>query len=151
LASVHVPKEKRKKLDYRATPGIFVGYSMSTKKYFVHDPLARMLHCSRDVVFREGKRYTAPNATDEAILNQHFYRDVIVEPTPTKRQSETTQPIEKLPSECQTEELLDDNPPPEPPTPKIKSRGLPALRRHLEMHGSRWPKAVARTALGRIH
>jgi hypothetical protein len=25
-----------------------------------------------------------------------------------------------------------------------------ALRRHLEMHGSRWPKAVAETVLGRI-
>jgi len=35
LAFVHVPKEKRKKLDYRATPGIFVGYSISTKQYFV--------------------------------------------------------------------------------------------------------------------
>jgi hypothetical protein len=55
LAFVHVPKEKRNKLDYRATPGIFIGYSISTKQYFVYDPLANMLHCSRDVVFREGK------------------------------------------------------------------------------------------------
>ena len=77
LAFVHVPKEKRKKLDYRATPGIFVGYSISTKQYFVYDPLAKTLHRSRDVVFREGKRFTAPNAADEAILNEHFYRDVI--------------------------------------------------------------------------
>ena len=88
LAFVHVPKEKRKKLDCRATPGIFVGYSMSTKQYHVYDTLAKTLHRSRDVVFREGKRYTAPNAADEAILNEHFYRDVIVAPTPTK-QSET--------------------------------------------------------------
>jgi hypothetical protein len=35
LAFVHVPKEKCKKLDYRATPGIFVGYSMLTKQYFI--------------------------------------------------------------------------------------------------------------------
>jgi len=35
LTFVHVPKEKRKKLDYRATPGIFVGYTISTKQYFV--------------------------------------------------------------------------------------------------------------------
>jgi hypothetical protein len=69
LAFIHVPKEKRKKLDYRATPGIFVGYSISTKQYFVYNPLARTLHRSRDVVFREEKRYTAPNAADEAILN----------------------------------------------------------------------------------
>ena len=80
LAVVHVLKEKQKKLDYRATPGIFVRYSISTKQYFVYDPLAKMLHRSRDVVFKEGKRYTAPNAADQAILNEHFYRDVIEEP-----------------------------------------------------------------------
>jgi hypothetical protein len=56
LAFVHIPQEKWKKLDYRATPGIFLGYSISTKQYFLYDPLARILHLSRDVVFREGKR-----------------------------------------------------------------------------------------------
>jgi hypothetical protein len=35
LAFVHVPKEKRKKLDYRATPAIFVVYIISTKQYFI--------------------------------------------------------------------------------------------------------------------
>jgi len=72
LAFVHVPKEKRKKLDYRATPGTFVGYSISTKQYFVYDPLARMLHLSQHRVFREGKGYTAPNAADEVFLNNQF-------------------------------------------------------------------------------
>jgi hypothetical protein len=65
LAFIHVPKEKPKNLNYRATPGIFVGYSISTKQYCVYDPLARTLHRSQDVVFREGKRYIAPNAADE--------------------------------------------------------------------------------------
>jgi len=31
LVFVQVPKEKRKKMDYRATSGIIVGYSISTK------------------------------------------------------------------------------------------------------------------------
>jgi hypothetical protein len=57
LALVHIPREKGNKLDYRATPGIFVGYSISTMQYFVYNPLARTFHCSRYVVFREGKRY----------------------------------------------------------------------------------------------
>jgi len=125
-AFVHVPKEKRKKLDYRATPGIFVGNSISTKPYFVYDPLARMLHCSRDVVFREGKWYTAPNTTDEAIMNEHFYRDVIMEPTPTKKESETSQPTGDGHSERQTEERWDDSPP-DPPKPKKKSREFAGL------------------------
>jgi hypothetical protein len=46
FAFVHVPKEKRKRLDYRANPGIFVGYSISTNQYFVYDPLASMLQRS---------------------------------------------------------------------------------------------------------
>ena len=117
LAFVHIPKEKRRKLDYRATSGIFIGHSISTKQYFVYNPLVTTLHRSRDVVFREGKRYTAPNAADEAILNEHFYRDVIEEPQPT----------EKQPTERQTEEPLDDDSPPDPPKPKKKSRELPSL------------------------
>jgi len=139
LAFVHVPNEKRKKLDYRATPGIFVGYSISTKQYFVYNPLARTLHRTRDMVFREGKRYTAPNAADEAILNEHFYRDVIEEPepTPNKNQSETSQPIKKQPtgdgnSERHTEEPLDDK---SPPKPKKKSLELAGLETSL---GDAW-------------
>ena len=124
LAFVHVPKEKRKKLDYTATPGIFVGYSISTMQYFVYNPLARTLHRSHYVVFREGKRYIEPNAADEAILNEHFYRDVIEEPKP--------KPIEKQPSERQTEEPLDDK---SPPKPKKKSRQLAGLETSL---GDAW-------------
>jgi len=50
-AFMHIPKETQKKLDYRATPSIFIGYSLSTKQYFVYDPLAKTIHRSRDVVF----------------------------------------------------------------------------------------------------
>jgi len=82
------------------------------------------------VVFREGKRYTAPNAADEAILNEHFYRDVIEEPKPKPT------PFEKQPTERQTEESLDDDPPPEPPKPKTKkSRELAGLEMSL---GDAW-------------
>jgi hypothetical protein len=111
LAFIHVPKEKRTTLDYRATPGIFVEYSISTKQYIVYDPLAWTLHYSRHVLFREGKRYTALNAVDEALLPEHFYRDVIEEPK--------LKPIEKLPTERQTEDPLDDSPS-DPPKPKKK-------------------------------
>jgi hypothetical protein len=107
LAFIHVPKEKRKQLDYRATPSRFVGYSISTNQYFVYHPLARTLNRSRDLIFREGKRYTSPNAADDAILNKHFYRDVIEEPESTEMQ----------PTECSTEEPLADSPP-DPLQPK---------------------------------
>jgi hypothetical protein len=142
LAFVHIPKEKRKELDYSATPGIFIGYSISTKQFFVYNPLARTLHSSRDVVFREGNWETAPNAADEAILNEHFYRDVIEEPKPIPpmKKSETSQSIEKPPtgdgnSECQMQEPLDDDSPPDPPKPNKKSRELAGLETLL---GEAW-------------
>jgi len=146
LAFVHVPKEKQNKLDYRATPGIFVGYSISTKQYLVYDPLAKTLHRCRDVVFREGKRYTAQNAADKAILNEHVYRDVIEEPkpisTPTKKKSETSQPTRDGNSERQTDEPLDDNSPPDPPKRKNKSRELAGLERSL---GDTWKLPAERS------
>jgi len=122
LAFVKVPKENGQTLDYRVTPGIFSGYSISTKQYFVYDPLAKTLHRSTYVVFREGKWYTALNAADEAILNEHFYRDAIEEP----------EVIEKEPTEHQTEDSLDDE---IPPKPKKKSGGLPGLETSL---GDAW-------------
>jgi hypothetical protein len=113
LAFLPVPKEKRKKLDYRATPSIFVGYSVSTKQNFVYDRSTTTLHHSRHVVFREGKWYTAPNAAGEAMLNEHHYRDVIEEPKPTE-----AQPTSDENSKGLTEELLDDDSPPDPLKPK---------------------------------
>jgi hypothetical protein len=109
-----------------------------TKQYFVYDRLAKTLHCSRNVVFREGKGYTSPNAADEAILNEHFYRDVIEnpKPNPTKKKSETSPPTGDGNSERQTEELLDDDAPLEPPKPKTKkSRELAGLESSL---GEAW-------------
>jgi hypothetical protein len=113
LAFVHVPQGNHKKLDCRASPSVFVGYRISTKLYFVYDPVAKMIHRSRDVVLSERKRYTAPNAADEAILVEHFYRAVIEEPNHTEKQ-----PTRDESSECQTEEPLDDDSPPDSLNPK---------------------------------
>jgi hypothetical protein len=125
LALVHVPIEKRKMQDYTATPSIFVGYSISTKQYFIYGPLARTLHRSRDVVFREGKRYTSLNAAGEAILNKHFYRDVLEETKPTGKQSTRDES-----SERQTEESL-ANSPLDPQRPKKISQELAGIESSL--------------------
>jgi len=126
LAFVHVPKEKRKKLDSRGTLGIFAGYSISTNQYFVYDPLGKTLHRFRDVVCREGKRYTAPNAADKAIVNEHFYRDVNHKSKPTEKQ-----PTRDDSSERQMEEPLENDPPPDPLYPTKKSADLAALETSL--------------------
>jgi len=82
-----------------------------------------MLHHSRDAVFRAGKRYTAPNAADEASFNEHFNGDVIEESKLTQ-----TPPTRDESSKRQTEEPLDDDSPSDLPKPKPKkSRELAGL------------------------
>lgn len=48
---VHVPKEKRQKLDPKAVKCIFVGYSTHSKSYRVWNPVANRIEIARDVIF----------------------------------------------------------------------------------------------------
>ena len=52
-AFMHVPKEQRSKLDYKATPCIFLGYGEEEFGYRLWDPKAKKFIRSRDVIFRE--------------------------------------------------------------------------------------------------
>ena len=50
---IHVPKEKRAKLEPSRKKGIFVGYSESSKAYRIYVPRQRYIEVSRDVIFHE--------------------------------------------------------------------------------------------------
>jgi hypothetical protein len=53
ITYVHVPDEKRSKLDPKAKKCIFIGYSLEQKGYRCFNPSIRDLQVSRDVVFDE--------------------------------------------------------------------------------------------------
>ena len=53
LVYVHVPREKRLKLEPSGKKGIFVGYSESSKAYRVYILGFRQIETSRDVTFDE--------------------------------------------------------------------------------------------------
>ena len=50
---IHVPKEKRSKLEPFGKKGIFVGYSETSKAYRIYVPGQRFIEVSRDVTFHE--------------------------------------------------------------------------------------------------
>jgi hypothetical protein len=50
---IHVPKEKRIKLDPSGRKGTFVGYNESSKEYRIYIPGQRQIEVSRDVIFEE--------------------------------------------------------------------------------------------------
>ena len=50
---IHIPKEKRTKLDPSSRKGTFVGYSESLKAYRIYIPGQRQIDVSRDVTFEE--------------------------------------------------------------------------------------------------
>ena len=54
---IHVPREKRTKLDPTIKQGIFVGYSESVKAYRIYIPDQRKMELSRAVTFEEDVAY----------------------------------------------------------------------------------------------
>ena len=54
-AYVHVPKEKRNKLDNKAQKCIFITYKDGMKGYNIWNPITKNTIYNRDVVFREVK------------------------------------------------------------------------------------------------
>jgi hypothetical protein len=55
---VHVPKDKRSKLDPSGKKGVFVGYSETSKAYRVYIPGYRQIEISRDVTFDEDATFS---------------------------------------------------------------------------------------------
>jgi hypothetical protein len=53
ITYMHVPNEKRSKLDPKVEKCIFIGYSLKQKKYRCFNPSTWKLQMSRDVVFDE--------------------------------------------------------------------------------------------------
>ncbi|KAM7502462.1 hypothetical protein LguiB_001366 [Lonicera macranthoides] len=57
LAHVHVPDEKRKKLDDKSIQCVLLGVSKESKAYRLFDPVTKKIIVSRDVCFEEDKNW----------------------------------------------------------------------------------------------
>ena len=79
LAHVHVPKEKRRKLDDKNVCCVLLGVSEETKGYRLYDPLTEKIVVSRDVFFEEEKGWDWSEKHQEQILMDLEWEDQSVE------------------------------------------------------------------------
>ena len=54
---IHVPKDKRTKLDLSGRKGVFVGYNDTPNAYQIYFPRFKNIDISRDVTFDEDSTY----------------------------------------------------------------------------------------------
>jgi hypothetical protein len=82
---IHVPKEKRTKLEPSGKKGTFIGYSETSKAYRIYIPRQRQIEISRDVTFDEEAtfRKSRESHMDEDKEEQEAPRDaVMIDSTP---------------------------------------------------------------------
>ena len=65
---VHVPEERRTKLDNRSITCVLLGVSEESKGYKLFDPIAKRVVVSRDVIFEEEKQWDWDMSYEEQIV-----------------------------------------------------------------------------------
>lgn len=65
LAHVHVPDQKRKKLDDKSIQCVFLGVSEESKAYRLLNPVTKIVTVSRDVIFEEEKGWNWGRTLEE--------------------------------------------------------------------------------------
>ena len=83
-AYVHIPKERRSKLDPKSVKCIFLGYCQGSKAYRLYNTETRQIVKSRDVIFDEPVKCTKDISIekDEINDNKHQSETQIITPTP---------------------------------------------------------------------
>jgi hypothetical protein len=83
---IHVPKEKRTKLEPSRKKGIFVGYSETLKAYRIYIPGQRQIEISPDVTSNEDEafRRSRESHKDEDQEEQEAPRDAVMEDSTPK-------------------------------------------------------------------
>ncbi|RVW23482.1 Retrovirus-related Pol polyprotein from transposon TNT 1-94 [Vitis vinifera] len=69
IGHVHVPDNKRKKLDDKSFQCVLLGVSEESKAYRLYDPVSKKIVVSRDVVFEEDKCWNWGRSNEEVRLD----------------------------------------------------------------------------------
>ena len=79
---IHVPRERRTKLEPSGKKGVFVGYGESANAYRIYIPGQRKIELSRDVTFEEDIAYQRSRHTESDSDEQEAPQDVLASPSP---------------------------------------------------------------------
>jgi hypothetical protein len=93
---IHIPKEKRTKLDPSGRKGTFVGYNESSKAYRIYIPGQRQIEVSRDVTFEEEVAFMRSRGYHMDIDSEKQEEMVPSPPHPPTVQRETVEPIDPI-------------------------------------------------------
>ena len=112
---IHVPKEKRSKLEPSGKKGVFVGYSETSKAYQIYVPGQRFIEVNRDVTFHEevAFRHSREIPLDAGLEEQEAPAasgESLDEPPSRKDQREESEEGLDAPAEEPLERLLEDPP-----------------------------------------
>lgn len=115
LVYIHVPKEKRSKLEPSDKKGIIVGYSETSKAYRIYVPGQRFIEVNRDVTFHKEVAFRRSRETSIDVgLEEHealaTSGDSLNEPPSPDGQREESEERLDAPAEEPIERLLEEPP-----------------------------------------
>ncbi|KAJ4703078.1 Retrovirus-related Pol polyprotein from transposon TNT 1-94 [Melia azedarach] len=90
VAHVHVPDERRTKLDDKSQSFIFIGYDSSSKGYKLYNPNSKKIMISRDVIFDEEGEWDFGLDVDDFNFFPLFEEEPIMEQAGDAREEPTT-------------------------------------------------------------
>jgi hypothetical protein len=126
---IHIPKEKRNKLEPSGKKGIFVGYCEVSKAFRIYIPGHRHIEISRNVTFDED---TALKKSRRCQLEEVYEEEPVI--------PRTVQPVREVVT-SPNEELLEDHDMmevQEPPQMTILHKRKPAWARELIQNGEKY-------------
>jgi hypothetical protein len=96
LVYIHVPKEKRTKLDPSGRKGTFVWYNEPSKAYRIYSPGQRHIEVRKDVSFEEEVAFRRSRGSHMEIDSERQEEMVSPLPHPSAVQRETVEPVDPV-------------------------------------------------------
>ena len=107
---VHIPWERKTKLDPSGRKGVFVGYSEYAKAYQIYIPKQRKIELSRDVTFEKGIAYQRSIHAESDSDEQEAPQEVLASPS-LAVERELMEEVDSIPSTNPVDSFVPDSVP----------------------------------------